>query len=121
MIEFGNITINPQRCECRRGTSPVHLTKREMRIIEVLHAAGGDVVCDRDLIMQVSGIDDTKRTHDHFILSVRSRTCDTMVSTLRRKLGNYFPRTGGVGYRLTNVIQPLLHRRRSANGRNEKT
>lgn len=73
---FGDITVDPATRTVLRAGSPVELAPREFDLLFALLSRGGAVVPRRELMREVWGYDD----------AVISRTIDTHVAELRRKL-----------------------------------
>jgi DNA-binding response OmpR family regulator len=73
---FGRIVVEPARRTVRRSGEPVELAPKEFDLLMSLIQADGDVVSRIDLLRSVWGYSE----------SVVSRTVDTHVAELRRKL-----------------------------------
>ncbi|WP_243653858.1 winged helix-turn-helix domain-containing protein [Pseudonocardia endophytica] len=74
---------------------PVPLTRKEFELLTLLACHPGDVVGRRQILRQVWDDDDL----------TRSRTIDTHVNSLRRKLGSsdWVVTVRGVGFRLAEI------------------
>lgn len=76
IIRFGAVEVDlPSRSVTRAG-APVELTPKEFELLRALHCGAGAVVSRRDLLEQVWG----------YSSEVHSRTVDTHIAELRRKL-----------------------------------
>jgi two-component system, OmpR family, alkaline phosphatase synthesis response regulator PhoP len=76
VTRFGQITVEPARRAVRRSGEPVELTPKEFDLLTSLIRAEGVVVSRMDLLRSVWGYSE----------SVVSRTVDTHIAELRRKL-----------------------------------
>lgn len=81
LLHVGDVTVDLRARAVRRGETPVSLRPKEFELLVALMRRAGDVVGRRELLHDVWGYND----------SVASRTVDTHVAELRRKLGH----TGG--------------------------
>lgn len=94
--EFGDLTINPASREVTVGGEPVHLTRTEFDILDVLSARPHFAFSRRQLLNDVW---DTGWVGDEHIVDVH-------VGHIRRKLGDdtilarYIETVRGVGYRM---------------------
>ena len=75
-VAFGDITIDPATRIVRRAGSDVALRPKEFDLLMALARRGGEVVSRAELLKEVWGYSD----------SVMSRTVDTHIAELRRKL-----------------------------------
>jgi two-component system, OmpR family, alkaline phosphatase synthesis response regulator PhoP len=76
LVRFGEIEVDLDRREVRRGGEPVPLTAREADLLLTLAARPGHVVSREELLRDVWG----------YAAGVWSRTVDSHVAELRRKL-----------------------------------
>ena len=93
VLEAGAIALDPAAHEARLNGSPLVLTATEFRLLQLLLERRGRVQTRAQLLSEVWGYAD----------DVDSRTVDTHVRRLRRKLGAEADRVEtvvGVGYRL---------------------
>lgn len=89
LLRVGDVTVDVPARRVRRGDHTVHLTATEFDLLLRLAERQGDVVTRRRLLREVWDLPE----------DVASRTLDTHVSELRRKLGPQVVRTiHGVGY-----------------------
>jgi len=94
-MERDGLVVDPERCEVTVGGEPVRLTRTEFRLLETLARRPGRVYSREQLIELV--------WDGAFI---QDRVVDSVVSRLRRKLGNspagrpYIRTVHGVGYGL---------------------
>ena len=74
-VSFGNVTVQFERYEARRGQKEVHLSPKEYGVLRLLVAREGDVVSRTDLLHEVWGYDrfPTTRTVDNHLASLRSK------------------------------------------------
>ena len=93
---FGDLVIDYQHHEVRRGTEPVHLTPREFALLRVLAREPGRPLSRFDLLERAFGYD-----YDGL-----ERTVDVHIGNLRRKIEpdpsrpRYVLTVQGVGYKL---------------------
>jgi DNA-binding response OmpR family regulator len=103
----GSLRIDPVRHEVYVGSRRVHVTRKEFKLLHLL-ASAPDAVLTREQIMSEVWEDDW----------TASRTIDTHVSMLRRKLGSgdWIITVRGVGFRLGSAdgLIPLHKDRRLA-------
>lgn len=91
----GDLVIDPERHEVRRGSEVIPLTPSEFRLLQVLAREPGRVFSREELVTKVAGED-----FDGF-----DRTIDAHVKNLRQKLGDsarsprYIASVYGVGYK----------------------
>jgi len=96
LVTIGDLRIDLARREVRRGARSISLRPREFDLLVCLIGRAGRVVDRRELLREVWGYDE----------SVVSRTVDTHLAELRRKLAHRPEATGcietvfGIGYRL---------------------
>ncbi len=91
MLECGDVRLDPLRRQAWRGDEPLHLTRNEFAVLEILLRADGGVVSAEELLERV-----WDEHVDPFTNTVR-----VTVMRLRRKLGEPSPiaTVTGVGYR----------------------
>ncbi|MGZ8649963.1 MAG: response regulator transcription factor [Solirubrobacteraceae bacterium] len=91
-LRSGDVELDPGRRAVVRGGRPVELTPKEFAVLEVLMAAGGDVVSNDELVQRV-----WDENADPWTNSVRMS-----VLRLRRKLGEpaVVHTVKGAGYRV---------------------
>ena len=95
-LRFADLELDPATRDVRRAGRPVALRPKEDELLRALVARAGAVVTRRELLAEVWGY------HD----DVSSRTVDTHVAVLRRKLGHEAEEPGFImtvaktGYRL---------------------
>jgi DNA-binding response OmpR family regulator len=95
-LRFADLELDPATRDVRRGGVPVALRPKEYDLLRALVARGGAVVTRRELLGEVWGYRD----------DVSSRTVDTHIAVLRRKLGHEPDEAGFIltvaktGYRL---------------------
>lgn len=95
-LRFADLELDPATRDVRRGGRLVALRPKEYDLLRALVARGGAVVSRRELLAEVWGYSD----------EVSSRTVDTHVAVLRRKLGHRAEEPGFIvtvaktGYRL---------------------
>ncbi|MFE1291396.1 response regulator transcription factor [Streptomyces sp. NPDC058751] len=91
-LSHGALRIDPRGRQVQVGDRVVHVTRKEFDLLYLLVLLPQTVVSRRDLMAKVWA--------DEW--SVSSRTVDTHISTLRRKLGpgDWIVTVRGVGYRL---------------------
>ena len=75
-LKVGDITVNPTTRAVHRGTEAVSLRPKEFELLVALLRRGGAVATRQELLAEVWGYDE----------SVMSRTVDTHIAELRRKL-----------------------------------
>lgn len=92
-LRAGDIILEPARRRVERGGKELHLTRKEFGVLEVLMAAGGQVVSAEELLERV-----WDEFADPFTNAVR-----VTIMTLRRKLGDppVIETVVGVGYRIS--------------------
>lgn len=96
LLHVGDVTVDLRARAVRRGETPVALRPKEFDLLVALMRRAGDVVARRELLHDVWGYSDT----------VTSRTVDTHVAELRRKLGHsdgqpaHIATVARTGYRL---------------------
>ena len=96
LLHVGDVTVDLRARAVRRGETTVALRPKEFDLLVALMRRAGDVVARRELLHDVWGYSD----------SVTSRTVDTHVAELRRKLGHADGQAGHIatvartGYRL---------------------
>lgn len=83
---FGSVHLDFAKMVVRREGAPIHLTPGELKICATLIAGEGGYISASDLLTCVRGIN-----------ANYSRTIDTFVSTIRRKIGCIRTRHG-IGY-----------------------
>lgn len=90
-IRLGDLEIDPARHRVSRAGAPVHLTRTEFALVLQLARRPGAVLARERLLAEVWGWPDASAT----------RTVDSHIRALRRKLGADLIRTvHGVGYAL---------------------
>lgn len=98
-LRFADLELDPATREVRRAGRPVALRPREYELLRALVERAGQVVERRELLAEVWGYRE----------GVNSRTVDTHVAALRRKLGHrpeeagYIVTVAKTGYRLRQV------------------
>jgi len=93
VLEAGSVQLDPSAHQVRLGGEPLALTATEFRLLQLLLERQGRVQTRAQLLSEVWG----------YAEDVDSRTVDTHVRRLRRKLGGEAERIEtviGVGYRL---------------------
>jgi two-component system, OmpR family, alkaline phosphatase synthesis response regulator PhoP len=96
VLRHGDLTIDPDRHEVRRGDQVVDLTRVEFRLLEAILAADGRVLSRDQLLDAVYG---------HEAAEILDRTIDVHIRRLRDKLDDdpeaprYVQTVRGVGYR----------------------
>ncbi|HET9755817.1 MAG TPA: response regulator transcription factor [Candidatus Limnocylindrales bacterium] len=96
VLRHGDLTIDPDRHEVRRGDQVVDLTPVEFRLLEAILAADGRVLSRDQLLDAVYG---------HEAAEILDRTIDVHIRRLRDKLDDdpeaprYVQTVRGVGYR----------------------
>lgn len=91
LLTFAGIVVDPRTRKVTRGGEPVHLTATEFDLLVALAQARGAVRSRDQLLSEVWGYRD----------SLGSRTVDSHVRSLRRKLGDGLIRTvHAIGYAL---------------------
>jgi two-component system LytT family response regulator len=96
VLRFADLELATAEREARRAGRPLALRPKEFDLLRALVARGGGIVTRRELLTEVWGYRD----------GVSSRTVDTHVAVLRRKLGyrpdqpGYVAMVAKAGYRL---------------------
>ena len=90
-LRFADLEVDTATREARRAGEPVALRPKEYDLLVALMRRQGELVTRRELLAEVWGYSD----------DVSSRTVDTHVAVLRRKLGH---RAADAGY-ITNVAK----------------
>jgi DNA-binding response OmpR family regulator len=96
VLRHGDLTIDPDRHEVRRGEDVIDLTRVEFRLLTAILAADGRVLSRDQLLDSVYG---------HEAAEVLDRTIDVHIRRLRDKLDDdpeaprYVQTVRGVGYR----------------------
>ena len=93
VLRAGDVELDPARRTVTRAGAPIELTRKEFGLLEVLLAAGGQVVSSEELLERV-----WDENADPFTTTVR-----VTVMTLRRKLGEpgLIDTVVGAGYRVS--------------------
>jgi DNA-binding response OmpR family regulator len=97
VLRFADLELATAERVARRGGRPLALRPKEFDLLRALVACGGGIVTRRELLTEVWGYRE----------GVSSRTVDTHVALLRRKLGyradqaGYVASVAKAGYRLT--------------------
>ena len=92
---MGDLTIMPKRMQASRDTQMIKLTRKELRILQVLYARAGEVV-DREEVFRIAWQEGPPQS---------SRTLDQTISNLRKRIENdpkhpqLIETVYGVGYR----------------------
>ena len=100
IIRHGDLVLDPDRHEVRRGDQPIELTHVEFRLLETILAADGRVLSRDQLLDAVYGTDGAE---------ILDRTIDVHIGRLRDKLGDdaekprYVATVRGVGYRAARI------------------
>ena len=95
-LRFANLEVDTATRDVRRAGARIALRPKEYELLVALMRRGGELVTRRELLGEVWGY------HD----DVNSRTVDTHVAVLRRKLGHdveepgYIVTVAKAGYRL---------------------
>jgi len=95
-LRFADLEADTATRDVRRAGEPIALRPKEYDLLAALMRRGGQVVTRRELLVEVWGYRE----------DVSSRTVDTHVAVLRRKLGHqpqepgYIVTVAKVGYRL---------------------
>src|SRR5690349_17725371 len=95
-LRFADLEADTATCDVRRAGEPIALRPKEYDLLAALMRRGGQVVTRRELLVEVWDYRE----------DVSSRTVDTHVAVLRRKLGHqpqesgYIVTVAKVGYRL---------------------
>lgn len=98
-LRIGPIELNTETHECTVEGKPIHLTLTEFRLLSAMIQAGGRVLSRQHLMAKAMGPG----------ITVTERTIDVHVTSIRRKLGEFWDlvRTvRGVGYRATREPEP---------------
>lgn len=97
LLECGPISLDPSAHEVRASGVPLELTPKEFELLKKLIEEKGRVLSRSQLLEDVWGV----------TFAGETRTVDTHIQTLRRKLNEALPGTGdlvqtvrGVGYRV---------------------
>jgi DNA-binding response OmpR family regulator len=93
IFELGDLKIDSKQCKAFNHGIEISLTLTEFRILETLSTSPGHVFTRAQLIEKIQGNN----------VFVTSRTMDTHVAGLRKKLGNlseYIQTSRGIGYSL---------------------
>ena len=93
IFELGDLKIDNKQCKAFNRGIEIPLTLTEFRILETLSTSPGHVFTRAQLIEKIQGNN----------VFVTSRTMDTHVAGLRKKLGNlseYIQTSRGIGYSL---------------------
>jgi DNA-binding response OmpR family regulator len=89
VLTVGDLVIDPASRRCRRDSAEIHLTPTEFELLLRLASRPGVVHTREQLLLDIWGWKDASGT----------RTVDSHVAALRRKLGEGLVRTvHGVGY-----------------------
>jgi DNA-binding response OmpR family regulator len=74
-VSFGDVTVEFERYEARKGRQDVHLSPKEFGVLRLLVAREGEVVSRTELLHEVWGYDrfPTTRTVDNHMASLRSK------------------------------------------------
>lgn len=96
MYRLGDLAMDVQKKEVRRGEEEIRLTRREMELLEYLFRHAGQVVSREQLLDAV---------WDYRLEAETTRTVDYHVASLRQKLGGdaqnqYIETVRGFGYRM---------------------
>ncbi|MFC9434836.1 response regulator transcription factor [Nocardia sp. NPDC057030] len=93
----GQLEIDSALREVRVGNRLVELTRKEFELLRLLAAEPQKVFCRAELLQRVWGYDDV----DAEVTSLASRTIDTHLSSVRKKLGSpdWIVTVHGVGFR----------------------
>jgi DNA-binding response OmpR family regulator len=94
-VTFGDVTMEFESYEARKGPKEVHLSPKEFGILRLLVAREGDVVSRTDLLHEVWGYDrfPTTRTVDNHLASLRSKLEEDPANP------HYLLTVHGVGYK----------------------
>ena len=95
VLRRGALQLDAERHRCTVGGSPIDLTAKEFRLLEVLMSRPGHVLTRQRMLDDVWGSD----------ITVTERTIDTHLKRLREKLGaagDLIETVRGVGYRLAD-------------------
>jgi len=98
VLEIGSIRVDRTTYKVIRGSEEVSLTRREMRVLEVLSSHTGEVVSRDELLNLAWGVDyyGTTRTLDQHIAQLRKKI------EARPEQPAHIITVHGVGYRLIN-------------------
>jgi len=93
VLRAGDLVIDPERGEARRGGEPLALTVKEFAVLRALVARAGRAVPRSELLAHAWDVPTTPATN----------VLDVLIAQLRRKLGGRtsIQTVRGVGYRLT--------------------
>jgi DNA-binding response OmpR family regulator len=97
LLSYGDLVIDTHAREVRMGRNPVELTKKEFDLLYLLASRPG-VTFDRRQILSAVWNDDNAWMQ-------RSRTIDTHINSIRRKLGcgDAIRTQRGVGFRFSHL------------------
>lgn len=100
LVEFGPISMNPERFEVHISGEAIILTSTEFRLLQELIMRRGKVLSRKHLLENVWG----------YVNNVTDRTVDTHIKRLRQKIGPeaaaYVETVRGVGYRFSDTPKP---------------
>ncbi len=94
-VAFGDVTVNFEKFEAKKGVKLFKLSAREFKILKVLMEHQGKVVSREEILNEAWG----------YVQMPESRTVDTHILALRRKLegpskkGEYIVTVHGAGYK----------------------
>ncbi len=97
VCRIGDVEVDFGRCEARKGTDPLELSARELRLLQYFVEHRGEVLSRERLLSAVWGYE----------TSSLSRTVDVHVAKLRRKIEDrpddprHIVTVHGLGYKLT--------------------
>ncbi|MFI6996573.1 response regulator transcription factor [Nocardia sp. NPDC050175] len=96
----GQLEIDSALREVRVGNRLVELTRKEFELLRLLATEPQKVFCRAELLQRVWGYDDV----DAEVTSLASRTIDTHLSSVRKKLGSpdWIVTVHGVGFRFND-------------------
>ncbi|NSC25599.1 response regulator transcription factor [Streptomyces albus subsp. chlorinus] len=116
LLVAGQLEIDPNLREVRVDGRLIELTRKEYEIIHLLAAERGKIFSRSELLRRVWGYDNT----DTGVTSLASRTIDTHLSSIRKKLGSsqWIVTVRGIGFRFSDETVPgepnaVRHRARS--------
>lgn len=91
VLRYGDLEMDPDAREVRRGGEPVELTYKEFELLRLLLSRHGTVLTREEILDQVWG----------YRYAGETRTVDMHIKSLRKKLGEgYISTVRGVGYKL---------------------